>query len=79
MKNIPKYLKYTLKLILAAWPLILIGLIIWNDLYPSHCLEHGGVWDYKQMKCRKDCIKWNWKHGCIPLPIDEIQEQVLNK
>ena len=41
------------------------------------CLDTGGVWDYKQMKCREDCVTWNWKYGCVPIPDDDKLEDYL--
>ena len=77
MKNISECLKYIPKLISIALPLILIGFFIWNYLYPTACLENRGVWDYKQMKCREDCVTWNWKYGCVPIPDDDKLEDYL--
>ena len=75
MKTIFK-LKHILRIVLAAG-LLLIGFILYVYLSSGDCLEHGGVWDYKQMKCRKDCITWNWRYGCVPIPDDDKLEDYL--
>lgn len=70
MQNIKTKIIYILRLIWAAWPLILISLLLLNYHIDScYDVEHG-VWDYKQFSCRKDCLKWTWRDGCIPLEED---------
>lgn len=35
------------------------------------CLDDGGVWDGREMRCRRDCLAWNVVDGCIPLEESE--------
>ncbi len=35
------------------------------------CLDDGGVWDGREMRCRRDCLAWNEVDGCIPLEKSE--------
>ena len=70
MQNIKSGIIYILRLFWAAWPLILIGLLL-LEYHIGSCYDGGrGVWDSKHFTCRTDCLKWTWKDGCIPLEED---------
>ena len=35
---------------------------------PGYCLDtQHGVWDYAENRCRKDCLTWNSKYGCVQM------------
>ncbi len=31
------------------------------------CFDDGNVWDYAENRCRKDCLTWNSKYGCVQM------------
>lgn len=50
-----------------------IGLFFLID-EPGDCISSGYVWDYDLKQCRKDCLHWNKKTGCIKLTQEEVLE-----
>ncbi len=70
------------KLLMLMWviTLILIGRFYDNfSLYRNYlefetCLDFGNVWDYKEHRCRTDCLTWNAEQGCVPLTKENKQE-----
>ncbi len=40
----------------------------------GNCASDGYVWDDNLKECRKDCLHWNEKKGCIKLSDEEVAE-----
>lgn len=50
-------------------------------LEQNSCLDSGNVWDYKENRCRDDCLMWNKINGCIKMTDEQVQlfEKCRNK
>ncbi len=42
-------------------------------LAQNSCMDSGNVWDYKENRCREDCLAWNEVNGCIRLTDEQIK------
>ena len=51
-----------------ALQFLLVLLLPWAFDPAIDCLDNGGVWDGAAARCRCDCLTWNEKDGCVPLP-----------
>ena len=38
------------------------------------CLENSGVWDEQENRCRKECLTWNVRTGCVELSADVLEK-----
>ena len=72
MTGIKKIIFRILKLIfymtLTAIVLFCLLVIFLYFDEPGYCLDtQHGVWDYAENRCRKDCLTWNSKYGCVQM------------
>ena len=66
MKKFFNFLKCFLWLILTT-PAIIFLIVFFYLVLDSagQCAEDGKVWDYREKRCRDDCLAWNEVKGCI--------------
>lgn len=67
--NHKKLIKRTIFFIFLGWLLYQIDL--WLSI--DSCMDFGNVWDYAENRCRKDCLLWNEKYGCVQMPPEMIK------
>jgi len=56
--------------------LVIMGFVLgkmYFFLVQDNCLNNGNVWDYKENRCREDCLSWNKINGCIKMTIEQIR------
>lgn len=67
-----QYLK-AIKISVILVVLCLAGLNGFTFLKQNSCLDDGNVWDYKEKRCREDCLAWNEINGCIKLTEEQVK------
>ena len=59
--------------------IIVLGIMISPFVYlwfddVGDCVSSGNVWDYDKEICRKDCLLWSKKTGCVKMTNEEVDE-----
>lgn len=75
MTNIRNIFMQTLRMIWAAWPLIILLAVLHFFLFDNDmwCLDHKMIYDPVQKICRDDCLTWDDKTGCVPLTVKSTE------
>ncbi|MBP5398908.1 MAG: hypothetical protein J6Y53_00635 [Alphaproteobacteria bacterium] len=56
--------------------LVILCFVAWKCfvfLMQNSCLDAGNVWDYKEKRCRDDCLVWNKINGCVMMTYDQVK------
>ena len=53
---------------------IVFAVLVYEDLYTGSCYDSGNVWDYKEDRCRDDCVTFDNDGNCVALTPEEVKK-----